>query len=76
MAGTAAGQAQGIAPTHPIPPLSIIAGTAAGHPFRPGTMMDAAGRSHSRDEAGRDGHGVRQDVWLGAIPRGCPSRLR
>ncbi|HLG63540.1 MAG TPA: hypothetical protein VKY19_16490 [Ktedonosporobacter sp.] len=39
-------------------------------------MMDATGRSHGRDQSGRDGHGVQQDVWLGAIPGGCPAPLR
>ncbi len=65
------GQAQGIAPTHPIQ-SPIIEGTAVGQPSRIGTMRDAAGRSHGRDDAGRDGRGKRQDEWLGAIPRGCP----
>ncbi|HLG65796.1 MAG TPA: hypothetical protein VKY19_28000 [Ktedonosporobacter sp.] len=46
----------------------IIGGTAAGHPSRRGTMMEAAGRSTGRDQSGRDGR-------MNGMSRGNPSRL-
>ncbi|HZO73744.1 MAG TPA: hypothetical protein VFB60_16195 [Ktedonobacteraceae bacterium] len=77
MAGTATGQAQGIAPTQTSQrwARSSQAGRASArhcpYPSDP-AMIHHRGHRHRAEGV----LGQRQGVWLGAIPRGCPARHR